>query len=76
MVSTRKVEGGLGFAQLFLRILVNTGNESGKTFWVVLPHASARYGRDEVIDVIAAYPCFVKQIHLPLQSGDIKSSFA
>ncbi len=61
----------ISFAQL-LRNIGEYGNESGKTFWVYFTSPHPRDMGDEVIDVIAAYPCLAKQIHLPLQSGDDK----
>ncbi len=48
------------------------GDASGKEFWVYFTSPHPRDMSDEVIDVIARYPCLGKQIHIPLQSGDEK----
>lgn len=48
------------------------GLASGKEFWVYFTSPHPRDMSDEVIDVIAKYPCLGKQIHIPLQSGDDK----
>jgi len=46
------------------------GDDSGKDFWVYFTSPHPRDMSDEVLEVIAAYPCLAKQIHLPVQSGD------
>jgi len=48
------------------------GKSSGKEFWVYFTSPHPRDMSDEVIEVIADYPCLAKQIHLPIQSGDDK----
>jgi tRNA-2-methylthio-N6-dimethylallyladenosine synthase len=48
------------------------GNLSGQEFWVYFTSPHPRDMSDQVLEVIAAYPCLAKQIHLPLQSGDDK----
>ena len=55
-----------------LRAIGKIGNESGKEFWVYFTSPHPRDMSDEVIDVIAQFPCLGKQIHIPLQSGDDK----
>jgi len=55
-----------------LRQIGEMGNASGKEFWVYFTSPHPRDMSDEVIDVIAQYPCLGKQIHIPLQSGDDK----
>jgi len=55
-----------------LRSIGKIGNESGKEFWVYFTSPHPRDMSDEVIDVIAQFPCLGKQIHIPLQSGDDK----
>jgi tRNA-2-methylthio-N6-dimethylallyladenosine synthase len=55
-----------------LRQIGEIGIASGKDFWVYFTSPHPRDMSDEVIDVIAAYPCLGKQIHIPLQSGDDK----
>ncbi len=55
-----------------LRQIGEIGLASGKEFWVYFTSPHPRDMSDEVIDVIAAYPCLAKQIHIPLQSGDDK----
>jgi tRNA-2-methylthio-N6-dimethylallyladenosine synthase len=55
-----------------LRQIGEIGLASGKEFWVYFTSPHPRDMSDEVIDVIAAYPCLGKQIHIPLQSGDDK----
>jgi tRNA-2-methylthio-N6-dimethylallyladenosine synthase len=59
------------FPQLLKRI-GELGKQSGKDFWVYFTSPHPRDMTDEVLEVIAAYPCLAKQIHLPLQSGDDK----
>ncbi len=59
----------ISFAGL-LRMIGEMGNASGRDFWVYFTSPHPRDMTEEVIRVIAAYPCLAKQIHLPLQSGD------
>lgn len=59
----------ISFPQL-LKKIGETGNDSGKNFWVYFTSPHPCDMSDEVLKVIAAYPCLAKQIHLPLQSGD------
>jgi len=59
----------IGFARL-LRMIGEMGSASGRDFWVYFTSPHPRDMTEEVIRVIAAYPCLAKQIHLPLQSGD------
>ncbi|MCK4747227.1 MAG: MiaB/RimO family radical SAM methylthiotransferase, partial [Bacteroidales bacterium] len=59
------------FAEL-LRKIGEFGEQSGKDFWVYFTSPHPRDMSEEVIDVIAAYKCLAKQIHLPVQSGDNK----
>jgi tRNA-2-methylthio-N6-dimethylallyladenosine synthase len=55
-----------------LRAIGEYGQASGKEFWVYFTSPHPRDMSDEVLEVIAAYNCLAKQIHLPLQSGDDK----
>jgi tRNA-2-methylthio-N6-dimethylallyladenosine synthase len=57
------------FAEL-LRRIGEMGESSGRDFWVYFTSPHPRDMTEEVIRVIAGYPCLAKQIHLPLQSGD------
>jgi tRNA-2-methylthio-N6-dimethylallyladenosine synthase len=59
----------IGFAQL-LQQIGEYGKASGKDFWVYFTSPHPRDMNEEVLKVIAAYPCLAKQIHLPAQSGD------
>jgi len=59
------------FPQLLKRI-GELGRQSGKEFWVYFTSPHPRDMTDEVLEVIAAYPCLARQMHLPLQSGDDK----
>lgn len=59
----------LSFAEL-LRAIGEYGNQSGAEFWTYFTSPHPRDMGDEVIDVVAAYPCLGKQIHLPIQSGN------
>ncbi len=61
----------IGFPGL-LRKIGEMGKTSGKEFWVYFTSPHPRDMTDEVIEVIAAYPCLARQIHLPIQSGDDK----
>jgi tRNA-2-methylthio-N6-dimethylallyladenosine synthase len=55
-----------------LREIGEIGIASGKEFWTYFTSPHPRDMSDEVINVIANYPCLGKQIHIPLQSGDDK----
>jgi tRNA-2-methylthio-N6-dimethylallyladenosine synthase len=55
-----------------LRKIGEMGIASGKEFWVYFTSPHPRDMSDEVIQVIAEFPCLAKQIHLPIQSGDDK----
>lgn len=57
------------FAQL-LRQIGEYGNACGQEFWVYFTSPHPQDMNREVIEVIAAYDCLAKQIHLPMQSGD------
>lgn len=57
------------FAEL-LRQIGEFGNQSGEEFWVYFTSPHPQDMNREVIEVIAAYQCLAKQIHLPMQSGD------
>ncbi len=46
------------------------GNDRREKFWLYFTSPHPRDMTDEVIEVIAEYPCLAKQIHLPIQSGD------
>ena len=55
-----------------LRRIGEFGDRSRKKFWIYFTSPHPRDMSEEVIDVIAAFKCLAKQIHLPLQSGDDK----
>jgi tRNA-2-methylthio-N6-dimethylallyladenosine synthase len=55
-----------------LRKIGEFGDRSDREFWVYFTSPHPKDMSDEVIDVIAAYKCLAKQIHLPVQSGDDK----
>ena len=57
------------FAEL-LRQIGEYGKVSGEEFWVYFTSPHPQDMNREVIEVIAAYDCLAKQIHLPMQSGD------
>lgn len=57
------------FAQL-LRQIGEYGKACGQEFWVYFTSPHPQDMNREVIEVIAAYDCLAKQIHLPMQSGD------
>jgi tRNA-2-methylthio-N6-dimethylallyladenosine synthase len=57
------------FAELLRQIGV-FGKVSGEEFWVYFTSPHPQDMNREVIEVIAAYDCLAKQIHLPMQSGD------
>jgi len=57
------------FAEL-LRQIGEKGKTSGDEFWVYFTSPHPQDMNREVIEVIAAYDCLAKQIHLPMQSGD------
>ncbi|HAH22831.1 MAG TPA: tRNA (N6-isopentenyl adenosine(37)-C2)-methylthiotransferase MiaB [Prolixibacteraceae bacterium] len=59
----------INFAQL-LRQIGEYGIASGQEFWVYFTSPHPQDMNREVIEVIAAYDCLAKQIHLPMQSGD------
>jgi tRNA-2-methylthio-N6-dimethylallyladenosine synthase len=55
-----------------LQAIGECGRASGKEFWVYFTSPHPRDMSDEVLDMVAAYDCLAKQIHLPVQSGDDK----
>ncbi len=57
------------FAQL-LRDIGEYGSSSEHEFWIYFTSPHPQDMNREVIEVIAAYDCLAKQIHLPMQSGD------
>ncbi len=57
------------FAQL-LREIGEYGKTTEEEFWVYFTSPHPQDMNREVIEVIAAYDCLAKQIHLPMQSGD------
>lgn len=59
----------INFAEL-LRQIGEYGKTSGEEFWVYFTSPHPQDMNREVIEVIAAYDCLAKQIHLPMQSGD------
>jgi tRNA-2-methylthio-N6-dimethylallyladenosine synthase len=59
----------LNFADL-LRRIGEFGKASGEEFWLYFTSPHPQDMNREVIEVIAAYDCLAKQIHLPMQSGD------
>ena len=59
----------INFAEL-LRQIGEYGKTSGEEFWVYFTSPHPHDMNREVIEVIAAYNCLAKQIHLPMQSGD------
>ncbi|MCK9410841.1 MAG: tRNA (N6-isopentenyl adenosine(37)-C2)-methylthiotransferase MiaB [Prolixibacteraceae bacterium] len=59
----------INFAGL-LRQIGEFGKISGEEFWVYFTSPHPQDMNREVIEVIAAYDCLAKQIHLPMQSGD------
>ncbi|HFB62136.1 MAG TPA: radical SAM protein, partial [Bacteroidetes bacterium] len=59
----------VSFAGL-LRMIGEFGNQRKEKFWVYFTSPHPCDMTDEVIEVIAQYPCLAKQIHLPIQSGD------
>ncbi len=59
----------VSFARL-LQMIGEFGNRRKEKFWVYFTSPHPRDMTDEVIEVIAQYPCLAKQIHLPIQSGD------
>ncbi len=59
----------ISFAGL-LRMIGEFGNDRREKFWLYFTSPHPRDMTDEVIEVIATYPCLAKQIHLPIQSGD------
>lgn len=61
----------VSFAEL-LKQIGEFGKESGEEFWVYFTSPHPQDMNRDVIEVIAAYDCLAKQIHLPMQSGDEK----
>ena len=59
----------VSFAGL-LRMIGEFGNHTQEKFWLYFTSPHPRDMTDEVIEVIAQYPCLARQIHLPIQSGD------
>jgi len=59
----------INFSQL-LRQIGEFGNASTEEFWVYFTSPHPQDMNREVIEVIAAFDCLAKQIHLPMQSGD------
>ena len=59
----------INFSEL-LRQIGEYGITSGQEFWVYFTSPHPQDMNREVIEVIAAYDCLAKQIHLPMQSGD------
>jgi len=53
-----------------LREIGELGTRARRDFWVYFTSPHPRDMTEEVVRVIADYPCLAKQIHLPLQSGD------
>ena len=64
-----KNETEINFAEL-LRQIGEFGKTTGEEFWVYFTSPHPQDMNREVIEVIAAYDCLAKQIHLPMQSGD------
>ncbi len=59
----------INFATL-LRQIGEFGKTTEEEFWVYFTSPHPQDMNREVIEVIAAYDCLAKQIHLPMQSGD------
>ncbi|HZL09267.1 MAG TPA: tRNA (N6-isopentenyl adenosine(37)-C2)-methylthiotransferase MiaB [Prolixibacteraceae bacterium] len=59
----------INFTEL-LRQIGEYGKTSTEEFWVYFTSPNPQDMNRDVIEVIAAYSCLAKQIHLPLQSGD------
>ena len=59
----------ISFADL-LKQIGEFGKTSEHEFWVYFTSPHPQDMNREVIEVIAAYECLAKQIHLPMQSGD------
>ena len=55
-----------------LRQIGELGKSAGREMWIYFTSPHPKDMTREVIEVIAAYDCIAKQIHLPLQSGDDK----
>lgn len=66
-----KKGGEISFKELLEKI-GEYGIESGKEFWVYFTSPHPKDMTNDVIDVVAKYPCLGKQIHIPMQSGDDK----
>lgn len=67
-------EKDLSFAQLLERI-GGLAQELEHRCWIYFTSPHPRDMNNEVLEVIARYPCLAEQIHLPLQSGDDKLLF-
>lgn len=67
----------LSFPQLMEEIgkIGDRASQEGREFWTYFTSPHPRDMTDELLHVIAKYPCLAKQIHLPLQSGDDKVLF-
>jgi tRNA-2-methylthio-N6-dimethylallyladenosine synthase len=61
----------ISFAEL-LRGVGKLGRENGADFWLYFTSPHPRDMSEEIVQVVAEYPCLAKQVHLPLQSGDDK----
>ncbi len=61
----------ISFPEL-LRRIGELGAQMGQEFWLYFTSPHPRDMTDEVIKMIARYPCLAKQVHLPVQSGDDK----
>ena len=59
----------INFAGL-LRQIGEFGKTSGEEFWIYFTSPHPQDMNREVIEIIAAYDCLAKQVHLPMQSGD------
>ncbi len=57
------------FAEL-LRQIGEYGKSSDQEFWIYFTSPHPQDMNREVIEVISAYDCLAKQVHLPMQSGD------
>lgn len=62
----------VSFAQLLDAVGQIGDKYPGKKFWVYYTSPHPRDMTNDVIDVMASYPCIAKQVHLPVQSGDDK----
>jgi len=64
-----KSDEEMGFAEL-LQHVGELGLRHEQRFWVYFTSPHPRDMTDDVIEMIAQYPCLGRQVHLPLQSGD------